>query len=332
MPDLRRDPYLERWVLVAPERRNRPNKHTFRLSTPAEPDPACPFCPGNEGKTPGETDALRLDGGSGWLARAIPNKYPAIAPGLPEEIGSAHFRAVAAGGRHEVIVDSPDHCKGLADLGDAHAARVLTLLQRRVREFYRTPSVRAIAAYKNHGAFAGMSLDHSHTQLVGLPVVPRALWAERQMAEQALAETGRPHLDQVIERELEDGRRVVEAGEAGAAVWCPFASRFPFQTIISPWPTRERFAETPDAAVAAVGGALARVLRGLKDRLGDPPLNVLFYFEPNMPPEPPCPGWRWRIEVAPRLTGLAGLEIGWGIHINEVAPEEAAERLRGPAG
>ncbi|MEE9257443.1 MAG: galactose-1-phosphate uridylyltransferase, partial [bacterium] len=163
MADLRRDPFSGSWTLIAAGRANRPRDHAYPPATPGEPLPGCPFCPGNEDKTPPEIG--RTEGGSkgGWLLRAIPNLYPAIEPSsLSDEKTEGLLQSMSGGGRHEVIIDSPDHLRGLADLPDAHSGKVLALLQRRVRELYRIPSVRAVAPFKNHGATAGASLEHSH--------------------------------------------------------------------------------------------------------------------------------------------------------------------------
>ena len=330
MAELRRDPFLDRWTLIAAERSGRPRDHRHAPATPAKPNDQCPFCPGREEDTPPEIDAIREDESvSSWRIRVIPNLYPAIgADPLSESLSGGLFDSMSGGGRHEVIVDSPDHLLGLADLPDAHAGEVLRMLQRRVRELYTVPSIRSVAPFKNHGALAGASLEHSHLQVVGLPAIPPYIALEREAAEHFHRDTGKTLLDEMVEWETKQNRRTIETGERGAVVYCPFASRFPFQVAISPWPTQERFAESPPGAIAAVGGALARSLRRIKNLLGDPPLNVFFHVETRPEPGENTPAHRWRIEIFPRLADIAGLEIGSGMHINEMAPERAAETLR----
>lgn len=327
MSELRWNPWLERWALIATGRRDRPKQHTFSPSTPVSPDPACPFCPGNEAKTPPELGAVRK--GGTWSARAFDNKFPALSPGPPvpaEEDGL--FSSMPARGRHEVIVDAPDHCKGLGDFPGGHAADVLALLQERVRAIYGDPDIRAIVPYKNHGAAAGASLPHSHLQVAALPAVPPRIARERAAAEKHFLETGRSLLEETVSREIADGRRIVE-NDGGAVVYCPFASLYPYEIAIAPPLPGERFTEASRETLETVGGALARSLLRIKTLLGDPPLNVLFQIEVG-PWEKEMPGaHHWRIEIIPRLTVLAGLELGAGVYINETAPENAAAELRG---
>ncbi|MDA0998927.1 MAG: hypothetical protein O2807_00230 [bacterium] len=327
MSELRWNPWLERWALIATARRDRPKQHTFSPSTPAFPEPGCPFCPGNEAKTPPEIDAIRQ--GGRWSVRAFDNKFPALAPGLPAApVEDGPFSSMPARGRHEVIVDAPDHCKGLGDYPAGHAADVLALLQKRVRALYGEPGIRAIVPYKNHGAAGGASLPHSHLQVAALPAIPPRTARERHAAEKHLRETGRPLLGETLFREREDGRRLVEQAE-GAIAYCPFVSLYPYEIVIAPQPIGERFADASRETLEAVGGALARSLLRIKILLGDPPLNVLFHIETG-PGEEKTPGaHHWHIEIIPRLTVLAGLELGAGVHINEAAPEEAAAALRG---
>ena len=129
------------------------------------------FAPETRRKRPPKTDILpgAANDPAGWRARAVPNKYPAVGGPAPNPHSPRPFPSRAGSGRHEVIVDSPVHLQGLADLPDDHTGEILVFLQRRVREFYRNDSIRAITVFKNHGATAGASLPHSHIQVVGLP-------------------------------------------------------------------------------------------------------------------------------------------------------------------
>ena len=330
MPELRHDPLSGAWVLLAPERIRRPGRHRRGRATPGAPDPGCPFCPGREGMTPPETDSLREDGTSpdspGWRLRCVPNKFQAIAPGPLQERGAAPFEALAGGGYHEVLVDSPGHTTGLADLPDGQSVQALRMIRRRARAFLRDPSVRAVALFKNHGAEAGASMGHSHIQLLGLPVLPPHIERRRANEARFFKERGESLLAHLAGEELRHGARVVEAGE-GALVLCPFASRLPYQSLVLPWPAQASCLGAPEEALAAAGAALARQLRRLKALLDDPPLNVLFHIECRDGSDPRA--HPWHIEILPRLTHIAGLELGAGAHILEVSPEEAAERLRG---
>ncbi len=327
MADMRRDPISGKWSLIASGRSARPKNHSFEPATPASVDPNCPFCHGHEEETPPEIDALP-GSGPGWQVRVVPNKFPAISTDpLSNEKTDDLFHAMSGGGRHEVIIDSPDHQKGLADLPEAHSAEVLSMLQRRVRAMYETASIRSVAPFKNHGQIAGASLEHSHLQVIGIPAVPPTTETTRNIAGTFYRENGKPLLEKIIEWELKQGKRIIEDGKNGVIAYCPFASRFPFQTEISPWPTQKSFTESSPAVIAAAGGAFARALRRIKILLGDPPLNVFFHIETHPEPEEDEAAHQWRIEIVPRLTVMAGLEIGAGMHINEVDPEEAARKL-----
>ena len=325
MPESRYDPHRGEWTLIAPERRARPHPAHYAKATPAEADPACPFCPGNERMTPPEVAALRDEGeenAPGWRARCVANKYPAVGSGETEREGEGVFTTLKGGGRHEVLIDSPRHTKALADLGEAHAADVLGLLRERARALIEAPGVRFVFAFKNHGAMGGASILHSHFQILGLPFVTGGF--EKMLEREAAFYQERKSalLDHMLAAERAQEERIVEAGNEGAVVFCPRASRFPFLVRIAPWPTECSFAGSAPGAVAAVGTALARCLTRYKALLGDPPVNVSF-LAAGAPEE-----HRWHIELFPRLTPLAGLETGLGAHINEVAPERAADELR----
>ncbi len=330
MSEIRYDPHRGEWTLIAPGRRARPRPAHHGDATPKDEDPACPFCPGNESATPPEVAALRdadsLPNAPGWRARCVPNKYPAVGSTAPQPAGGDVFVSLAGGGRHEVLIDSAHHTRGLADLSDAHAGEVLGLLQERARAMARDAHIRFVCAFKNHGARAGASLLHSHFQILGLPVAPGVVTRKGENERTFFSERKVALLDHTTGEEIKAGARLVEAGEEGAVVFCPWGSRLPWLVQISPWPTEAAFTQTSTDALAAVGGALARTLRRYKRLLADPPVNVSFLMAAR---EEEARAHRWHLEVFPRLTPLAGLETGLGTYVNEVPPERAAEELRG---
>lgn len=325
MPESRYDPHRGEWTLIAPERRARPHPAHYANATPAEEDSSCPFCTGNERMTPPEVAALRDEGeenAPGWRARCVANKYPAVGSGEIEREGEGVFTTLKGGGRHEVLIDSPRHTKALADLGEAHAVDVLGLLQERARALIEAPGVRFAFAFKNHGAQAGASILHSHFQILGLPFATGGFEKTLEIEAVFYQERGIALLDHMLAAERGREERIVETGNEGAVVFCPWASRFPYLVYICPWPTEASFTGSAPEAIAAVGAALARCLMRYKALLGDPPVNVSF-LAAGAPEE-----HRWHIELFPRLTPLASLETGLGAHINEMAPERAAKALR----
>ncbi len=333
MPESRYDPHRGEWTLIAPDRRARPHPAHYANATPTEEDPACPFCPGNESATPPEVGAIRDEGeenAPGWRARCVANKYPAVGSGEPARASEGVFSSLLGGGRHEVLIDSPRHTKGLADLGEAHAGDVLALLQERARALADAPGVRFVCAFKNHGAQAGASILHSHFQILGLPVHTGAFEKKLDIETGFYQERNAALLDHLLEAEREGGERMVETGEEGAAVFCPWASRFPYLAHITPWPTESCFTRSAPETLVAVGAALARTLRRYKELLHDPPVNLSFLLAADGMEEN-LKAHRWHIELFPRLTPQAALETGLGAHINEVAPEQAADELRSVA-
>lgn len=331
MPESRYDPHRGEWTLIAPGRRARPHPAHYANTTPSQDDPACPFCPGNESETPPEVAALREEGekdAPGWRARCVANKYPAVESGEPAREEEYLFSSLKGGGRHEVLIDSPHHTKGLADLGEPHAGGVLSLLQERARALAEAPGVSCVHAFKNHGAQAGASILHSHFQVLGLPVAAGGVGKKLERETVFYRERNAAILDRLIEAERGQEERIVETGEEGAVVFCPWASRFPYLVCISPWPTEASFTGSAPEAIAAVGAALARSLRRYKELLHDPPFNLSFLPAAKDPAGIPA-AHRWHIELFPRLTPQAALETGLGAHINEVAPEQAANELRG---
>ena len=175
--ELRTDPRTGRWVIISTERRKRPTD--FRLeSVHIAPDPACPFCEGHEQMTPSELLAHRRNGshanGPGWDLRVVPNQFPVLrVEGNLDRQGEGLFDKMSGIGAHEVIIESPRHQDMLATMSDAAIEQVLWAFQERVRDLKQDRRFRYIIIFKNHGMGAGAALDHSHSQLIALPIVPR---------------------------------------------------------------------------------------------------------------------------------------------------------------
>ena len=324
MPELRIDPLSGLKVIVAGERGARPG--AFLDVNPRAPiDPETdPFAAGHEDRTPPELYALRAKGS--WCVRVVPNLYPALSPGETGEAEDplAHgrgepdlFSSQPALGAHEVIVNAPDPVSSLAELSAEQVETAMSVWRERMRVHEGSGYVHVIV---NEGKEAGASLPHTHAQLYALPFVPAAVARERERFTAYSDRTqGRNLLEDLLQEEVRRSERIVAIDDEAVAL-CPFGSRVPFHLQIVPRRPVARFADE-----GPLGGRLLhQALSRLGATLGTlPPLNMWVRTAPRG-----AERFCWRIEILPRLSQLAGLEIGTGVHLNVLAPEDAAKRLR----
>jgi UDPglucose--hexose-1-phosphate uridylyltransferase len=342
MSELRHDLLARRWVIIATERSRRPTEFVVSREDPVSPK-ACPFCPGNEKHTPPEIAAIRPDGGKadgpGWEVRVFPNKYPALAiEGDPERRAVGIYDRQRGIGAHEVVVDSPEHDVDVAEMDPVRLEQVLSIYQDRLRDLYKDVRFKYALIFKNHGAAAGATLQHPHTQIIATPVTPRAIGVELDLAREHYFRKTRCIYCDILNQELESGDRVVAVDEH-YAVLAPYASRFPFETMIIPRRHNHSFAEEPGASIAALARRMKDLMTRLKTVLRDPPYNYVFHTAPNTQAHGRERDYwytlerdfHWHIEVLPRLTQVAGFEWGTGLFINPTAPEDAARFLRDAA-
>jgi len=302
-------------VVVAPLRSRRPGVPRPSSGGGAGTDRAsCPFCEGHEDRTPPETFALgsseRAPDTPGWLVRVVPNKFPAFAPeltGPARHVGLLESRPPR--GNQEVVVSSPRHVSSLAELQPDEVGRVATAWQARAAEAAKQgfPYVQAIV---NEGHEAGASLSHSHSQLLWLEAEPPLVRAEHGLDRDA----GGCLVCRLLEEERGHGDRMV-ASKEGAVALATYAAREPYELLILPESCeRDPFQSTFLApALALAASQLARI----HELEGAVPMNLWVHA-----------GTHWHIELVPRITVPAGLELGAGLHVNPLAPETAAERLR----
>jgi UDPglucose--hexose-1-phosphate uridylyltransferase len=324
LPELRIDPLSGLKVIVAGERGSRPGAFLdVNARAPIDPE-TDPFAAGHEDRTPPEVYALR-DNGS-WRVRVVPNLYPALSPGEadvaidPLAAGRGEpdlFASQPALGAHEVIVNAPDPVSSLAELSPEQVEAAMSVWRERMREHSGSAYVHVIV---NEGKEAGASLPHTHAQLYALPFVPAAVARERERFTAYSDRTqGRNLLEDLLQEEVRRHERIVAIDDEAVAL-CPFAARVPFHLQIVPRRPAARFSDD-----GPLGG---RLLHDTLSRLGSalgtlPPLNMWVRTAPR-----DAQRFCWRIEILPRLSQLAGLEIGTGVHLNVLAPEDAASRLR----
>jgi UDPglucose--hexose-1-phosphate uridylyltransferase len=332
MPQLRQDPVTGRWVAIATERAKRPSSFT-RAPVVAVPATAqCPFCYGHEAMTPPEVMAYRPEGTEpntpGWDVRVVPNLYPAFGPvnGEATVTDLGLYRAMNGAGVHEVIVSSPDHRCDLADLPLATVERVIDAWVNRYEAHRANPTVQYLLLIYNHGKEAGASLEHPHSQLFGIPLVPPNVQEELEGVRRYRQEHGTCVYCDVVAHERESGERVIFENDK-FLVYAPYASRAPFETSIVPRRHRARFEEMTPAErrdfAEALGELLARVTHGLNE----PPFNFYIHSAPTHAAADV--DYHWHLELLPKLAIAAGFELGTGVMINVATPEAAAEFLRG---
>jgi UDPglucose--hexose-1-phosphate uridylyltransferase len=323
MPELRIDPLSGLKTIVAGERASRPG--AWLAVAPADPiDPERdPFAEGHEDQTPPEICALRngtAPDSPGWRVRVVPNRYPALDPDSPQPPPHANrdlFWAAPARGAHEVIVNAPEPVTSLAELSVDRVVEAAEVWRARVAAHSDSACVQLIV---NERIEAGASLPHTHAQLYALDFVPAAVAREREaFGAHARRTLGANLLGDLVQEEVRGGERVVAIDDE-AVLLAPYASRLPFQLMLVPRRPRARFEDQGPTGAALLHDGLGRLAR----RLGhSPPLNLWVRTAPRGA-DPFC----WRIDIAPRLTHLAGLELSTGVHLNVMTPERAAAELR----
>lgn len=339
MSELRKDLISGRWVIIATERSKRPDD--FRPGAAAAPAPEaagfCPFCEGNESKTPPEVFALRAEGTApdtpGWTVRVVPNKFPALTPGPPPPRASRGiYQSMEGRGVHEVVIENPVHGLELADLPAAHVRDVLRVFQMRIRAIERDLHYQYVQVFKNKGKEAGASLSHPHSQIVATPIVPKRVKEEMYGADRLFRTFKECAFCRILRDEEAAGARLV-AGDGHFTAFSPYAARFPFEMAVYPRRHSAFFTEVTEEELASLAAVLKDVLTRLKATVGDPPFNMVLHQAPN--PQLSLKRWpemrersHWHLEIIPILTKVAGFEWGTGFYINPVPPETGAQFLR----
>jgi UDPglucose--hexose-1-phosphate uridylyltransferase len=328
MSELRKDPVTGRWVIISTERGRRPSD----FSIPKQPVKAgfCPFCPGNEDKTPPEIMAFRPQGTPpntpGWSLRVVPNKFPALrVEGELNREGVGLYDKVNGIGAHEVIIETPSHEEVLATLPPKRFEDVLWAFRHRMLDLRKDLRLRYAMIFKNHGEAAGATLEHSHSQLIALPIVPHLVMEEMAGCRDYYNYKERCIFCDIIRQEIQQGERVIlENGEFIAIA--PFASFSPFEAWILPKRHISFYEDSQIHEIQSLGRIFAETLRRLDKALNGPPYNFTLHTTPFN--ERNLEYYHWHFEIIPKLTKFAGFEWGSGFFINPTPPEEAAKFLR----
>lgn len=332
---LRQDPITEQWVAIATGRAKRPDTGSESSPTMHAPLPRhkddCPFC--NLSKFPQEPDVLRLpDDPLKWQVHMFANKFPAFTPKKEFHTwNEGPYRALDSAGYHDVLATR------YHNQDDATADRSLVILELeaislRYRQLQGQPSVNYIQVIKNHGKIAGASIEHPHHQMFSIPVLPSDIAQLLHGTERFAKKHGEKAFTVILDFERSEKKRIVFENEYFTA-FCPYASRVPYETWIMPRKTNPFFETIGPDEREALAEAIQEVLGRLYTGLNDPPYNYYIHSAPCDESGFVCDKslfghFRWHISIMPRLNTRAGFELGTGIEINTVAPEDAAEFLR----
>jgi UDPglucose--hexose-1-phosphate uridylyltransferase len=325
---LRRDPIAGRWIVIDCDHPKGPKDfeqedHSFRQMA------ICPFCPGRENLTPPEIDAVRLEtkGKPGsWQVRTVPNKFPAL---IREEKlikeGIGMFDVISGYGAHEVVIETPEHHQQMAELSHADMIHVLFQYQRRYKQLAADPRLKYIIIFKNYGSSAGATLEHSHSQIIGLPMVPKSVLEEIQGAEHYHASHGHCVFCDMLQQEYQDRDRLVSENNSFVS-FCPFAPRYAFETWLLPKNHQAHFADLDEGGLDSLAHQLLDTLNRIKRCLSNPSYNLYLHTSPINYARPNC--YHWHFEIIPKLTRSIGFEWGTGLQIVPTFPHEAARFLR----
>ncbi len=329
MPQLRKDPVTDRWVVVNVESPKGASSFTpseARLNS----SKTCPFCPGNESMTPPEIAAYGRKSGlknaPGWQVRVVPNKFPALRiEESADKSANGIYDKLGGFGAHEVIIENPNHNKEIADLGHEEIAMILKVYRDRCLDLKKDARFKYILIFKNYGASAGASLEHPHSQLIALPIVPSRVKGEMKGVHHHQEYTERCIYCDMIGQENQE-KKLTVLEEGGFAAIAPFASRFPFETWILPKIHQASFDTISDDQITALAGVLKTVLAKIKKSLHDPSYNFMIH---TLPVNEKAEGaFHWHLEIIPQLTQVAGFELGTGFYLNPTPPELAAKTLK----
>ncbi|HUA63835.1 MAG TPA: galactose-1-phosphate uridylyltransferase [Verrucomicrobiae bacterium] len=328
MPELRKDPITGRWVIIATDRAKRPGDFIRQPVPPARPS-VCPFDAGNERKTPPEILAYRNSGGRdepGWRVRVVSNKFPVLGiEGDLNRAGEGMYDKMNGIGAHEIIIETPDHAATLSDMTERQIEEVLWAYKDRMNDLKKDRRFLYIILFKNHGEVAGSTLEHPHSQLIALPVIPKRVKEELDGCKLYYQLKERCIYCDIIHQEASAAIRMVMETDR-FSVLNPYAPRFPFETWVLPKRHDSHFEDSDAATLQNLAWVLRSTMRKVDKVLERPAYNFIVHSAPCQ--ESPMPSFHWHIEIIPKLTKVAGFEWGTGFYINPTPPEESAKFLR----
>jgi UDPglucose--hexose-1-phosphate uridylyltransferase len=326
MPELRLNLITREWVIIATERAKRPDEFRQKRDKKYLPDhdKNCPFCPGNEDKTPGEIMKVSSDGS--WKIRVTPNKFSALSfEGERRRTNEGLKHLVTGVGRHEVIIESALHNTPTALMPAEDVADILRIYKNRFLDIYNDPRIEHVIIFKNSGEKAGTSIEHAHSQIVGTPVTPMQVRYRIDETTRYFDNTGECLMCATVRSELSEGRRII-LDTKHFVTFIPYAALSPFHTWIFPKKHTASFGDISDEEIADLAYNLKTALSKIYHGLDNPDYNYVIRSE--SPKECGSEYFHWYLSIVPRVIQTAGFELGSGMYINTSLPEEIAEFLR----
>jgi len=324
--ELRQDLVSGDWVVIATARGKRPHAFSGRPASFSQPIADCPF---EDPLNGGERDPLLRydykDTKKGWAVMVIPNKFPAFTP----FVGKFAFKKdgpyqwLPGEGFHELFI-SRDHERHIPELTPEEAGALVCAYRDRYRAVSQEKNIAYALIFHNHGHEAGASLGHLHSQMIAMPVVPMSVAENLRGSNRYFREKGKCVHCVMIRHELRSKKRLVEENDR-FILSVPFASEIAFELRIFPKKHQSNFGALLDDDISNLAQMLKRALGKLKKGLNDPAYN---FFIHTAPVGDNYHHYHWHIEILPKTSTWAGFEIGTGIEISSITPEDAAKFLR----
>ncbi|MDD5595128.1 MAG: galactose-1-phosphate uridylyltransferase [Candidatus Omnitrophica bacterium] len=329
MSELRRDPIVGRWVIVDTDHPNKPEDFEYEQYIPK--GGVCPFCYGNEAMTPPEIDCFRDPSTTantpGWQVRVVPNKFPALQiEGELDRRGIGIYDMSNGVGAHEVLIETPYHHKDISDLSNPEVENILQMWCRRAIDLTKDKRFKYIMLFRNYGKAAGASLEHPHTQMVALPMVPKNVAEEIKGAENYFDYRERCIFCDIIRQETQEKERIIFENKNFIA-FCPFVSRFPFEIWIIPKKHAGYFCHMPAEEIPALATILIETITRVKKVFVNLSYNFILHSSPVNGESGP-EYYHWHIEFMPKLMRTAGFEWGSGFYLDPTSPELAVKYLK----
>ena len=329
MSELRRDPVVGRWVIVDTDYPNKPEDFEYEQYIPK--GGVCPFCYGNESMTPPEINSFRdpntTPNTPGWYVRVVPNKFPALQ--IERELdrrGLGMYDMSNGIGAHEVLIETPYHNKDISDLLNQEVENIISMSCTRAKDLIKDKRFKYIMLFRNYGQAAGASLEHPHTQIVALPMVPKNVMEEIRGAQHYFEYRERCIFCDIIRQEIQEKERVILENKYFVS-FCPFVSRFPFEIWIIPKRHNAYFCHMPTEEIPALASILKDTITKIKKVFVNLSYNFIVHSSP-INGDGGIEYYHWHIEFMPKLMRVAGFEWGTGFYIDPTSPELAVEYLK----